>query len=131
MKMLQETPNGKVMPDADVEWIIDNLETPLLMKLREPQQQAYLNGQSAVPPGQGGMPGPAGMPQPGSVPGPGAPPGGPQIDPRVLAALQASQGGGPGGAPPGAVNPGVPGVSTMPSVPAQGMGELQRMLQPS
>lgn len=124
MKMLQETPNGKVMPDSDVEWIIDNLETPLLMKLREPQQQAYLNGGSAVPPAQGGMP------QPGSVPGVGAPPGAPQIDPRVLAALQASQqGGAQGGPPPGAVNPGVPGVSTMPAVPAQGMGELQRMLQ--
>lgn len=128
LKQLQETPNGKVLPDADVEWIIDNMETPMLMKLREPQQQAYINGQSAVPPAPmqpGGVPGSA-----GSTPLPGGPGQG-QVDPALMAALMQGGGGGGGGGMPGQVSPGAPGVRTNPSVPPQGMAELQRMLQPS
>lgn len=86
VKMLADISNLKTLPDADVAWIIDNLETPVLKKIREPLEQMYANGSSQVPPmdpGMGGgmgMPpgqlGPAmGMPQqtPSAMPGP--PPG--------------------------------------------------------
>ncbi len=84
-KMLGDITMLKTLPDADVEWIINTLETPTLMKIREPYQKMYEQGQTAVPPMPGGPgadpmamgPEMGGMPmgRPDLGPIPGLPPG--------------------------------------------------------
>ena len=77
MKMLGEVSNMKTLPDADVEWIITTLETPILQKIREPLEKMYASGASNVPP-EGMGPGPGmippedlmAMPMGGMGPGP-------------------------------------------------------------
>jgi len=77
-KELRNFADMKVMPDADLEFII-NVETQIIQKLRAPEDQASASGQSALPmggppPGMGGPPGPpmGGPPPPGSPMGPPA-----------------------------------------------------------
>lgn len=97
--MLGDLARMKVMPDADLPFIVD-LETQIVGKLRAPIDNQVQQGLTQVPPGIGG-----GMP-----PMPGGP-------------------GGPGGMPPMPMPPGGPGVngvSTAPPMPSP--DELRRVL---
>lgn len=98
-KLLRDLADMKVMPDADMAFIVD-LETQVISKIRSPQDQASMGGQSALPmdPMGGGM----GGPPPGPPMGPGAMP------------------------PPGPMPPGVPGLRSNPPMPSG--DELARIL---
>lgn len=77
VSMLQDVTLMKTLPDADVEWIINTLETPILMKIREPLQKMYESGSSAVPPMEappGGMDPMGGMMPMGPTPSMGRTP---------------------------------------------------------
>lgn len=103
-KLLRDLADMKVMPDADLPFIVD-IETKVIGKLRSGIDQSVQSGNSSVPVGIGGGPEMAMPPMPGGTPG-GMPGGGGMPMP-----------GGP---------PGVPGVSTSPQMPST--DELRRLL---
>jgi hypothetical protein len=86
-RMLGDLTQMKVLPDADLPWIID-LETQIVGKIREPIDRMQAATQ-APPPGSPGMPPMAG----GMPPGPG---GG--LPPDLAAMLPPPPPGGPGNA---------------------------------
>lgn len=75
-KELRNFADMKVMPDADLPFIID-IETKIIQKLRAPDDQASASGQSNLP--MGGPP--PGMGGPGMGGPPGPPPGPPSFPP--------------------------------------------------
>jgi len=86
-KELRNFADMKVMPDADLPFIID-IETKIIQKLRAPDDQASASGQSNLPmggppPGMGGGMGGPGMGGPPGPPGP--PPGSPMGPPAGMA----------------------------------------------
>jgi hypothetical protein len=111
VKLLTDVTQMKTLPDADVEWIINTLETPILMKIREPLEKMYASGASNVPPTGVGPPG-----------GMGQPPGG---DMDMMAMM--GGGGGPspsmGQTPP----PAVPGLRSEPDM-SGAVDELRRVM---
>jgi len=88
-KLLRDLADMKVMPDADLPFIVD-IETKVIGKLRSGIDQSVQSGNSSVPVGIGGGPEMAMPPMP--------------MDPMA--------GPMPGGPP------GVPGVSTSPQMPS-------------
>lgn len=49
-KLIKQIAVMKTLPDADIDWINQNLEGPVLMKIREPLDQQFAAGNSQVPP---------------------------------------------------------------------------------
>jgi hypothetical protein len=117
ISILEMLASAKVMPDADVAWII-NLETQIADKAREPYKSMQGGQQPAPEAAPGGMPGGGapdlssllggmgpGMPGPPNNPGMGGPP-----MPQMPAPMTGARPGGGGG------------------MSASGMGEVSRIM---
>lgn len=60
-KLIKQIAVMKTLPDADIDWINQNLELPVLMRIRQPLDQQYAAGTSQVPPPPIGAEGGGGM----------------------------------------------------------------------
>lgn len=49
-KLIKQIALMKTLPDADIDWINNNLELPVLTKIREPLDAQFAAGNSQIPP---------------------------------------------------------------------------------
>jgi len=68
-KLIKQIAVMKTLPDADIDWINQNLEGPVLMKIREPLDQQFAVGNSQVPPPPIGAEGGGGIGMDGGMSG--------------------------------------------------------------